>query len=486
MSQPDDELLARAKARVGTVLRGKYTLDRVLGVGGMASVYVATHRNKKRFAVKVLHPELSLRTDIRTRFVREGYAANSVEHPGTVVVLDDDVADDGGAFLVMELLEGETVEERWERSGHKLAPDVVLSIGHQLLDVLASAHAHGVVHRDIKPANLFLTRDGRLKVLDFGIARVRDAASSHATQTGAMMGTPAFMAPEQALGKTSQIDALTDVWAVGATLFTLASGRLVHEGESPQAMMVQAATRPAPSLATLLPGLPPVVVEIVDRALAFEREARWPSAAAMRDAIRDGTGALLARLSPAQQAATDAPFSRTLASEPGSQPEPPTRLIERPALVRGLTTAQPVSSDGTRTLRRPGRWRPSLRLAVGAGVAALLAVIVLIFLVGGHPSADGTSTAASSKLPLPVTPPAPATTAPTIAVTDLPTVALAPPASVPRPALPSKVSPASPPPTPQTPPIPVTAPPSPPRSSCNPPYTLDPKTGSKRWKAECL
>jgi hypothetical protein len=139
-------------------------------------------------------------------------------------------------------------------SGHKLAPEVVLSIGHQLLDVLAAAHAHG----DIKPANLFLMNDDRLKVLDFGIARIRDAARSHATQTGAMMGTPAFMAPEQASGRTAQVDALTDIWAVGATLFTLASGRLVHEAESGQAMIIQAATRQATSLASVLPGAPPV------------------------------------------------------------------------------------------------------------------------------------------------------------------------------------------------------------------------------------
>src|SRR5580698_6281439 len=120
MSAEDDEVAARSNARLGMLLKGKYTLDRVLGIGGMATVYSATHRNGKEFAVKVLHTELSLRADTRSRFLREGYLANRVNHPGAVAVLDDDVADDGGAFLVMELLRGETLEALWERQQCKL------------------------------------------------------------------------------------------------------------------------------------------------------------------------------------------------------------------------------------------------------------------------------------------------------------------------------------------------------------------------------
>src|SRR5579862_7764189 len=114
MSELDNELFVRAQGRVGAVLRGKHRLDRVLGVGGMAVVYAATHRNKKRFAIKMLHPELSVRENIRTRFLREGYVANSVEHSGAVAVLDDDIAEDGSAFVVMELLEGAPIDEVWQ------------------------------------------------------------------------------------------------------------------------------------------------------------------------------------------------------------------------------------------------------------------------------------------------------------------------------------------------------------------------------------
>src|SRR5260221_9227070 len=112
-----DDLLERAKARVGMVLDGKWHLDSVLGIGGMATVYAATHRNQKRVAIKMLHPEVSIDKQVTTRFTREGYVANTVGHPGAVSVLDDDVAEDGAVFLVMELLEGETLDTRWEKAG---------------------------------------------------------------------------------------------------------------------------------------------------------------------------------------------------------------------------------------------------------------------------------------------------------------------------------------------------------------------------------
>src|ERR1700677_2657894 len=153
-SDERDEDCLRAEQRLGQVLRGKYRIDRVIGVGGMAAVYAATHRNQKTFAVKVLHRELSFNDDVRNRFLREGYAANSVRHPGAVAVLDDDVAEDGAAFLVMELLDGATVEAVWETQ-RRLSQSAVLCIAHQMLDTLAVAHSKAIVHRDIKPANLF-------------------------------------------------------------------------------------------------------------------------------------------------------------------------------------------------------------------------------------------------------------------------------------------------------------------------------------------
>ncbi len=250
----------------------------------MAVVYAATHRNRKRFAVKMLHPELSTRAEIRSRFVREGYVANSVEHPGVVSVLDDDVTEDGAAFLVMELLEGATIEGFGPRR-RPLPLRESLAIAIDVLDVLEAAHGRNIVHRDIKPANLFVTRQGQVKVLDFGIARLRDATlAANATATGATLGTPAFMAPEQALGMASEVDVRTDLWALGATVFTMLSGSFVHEGGSARQVLVRAATEPARSLSSVAPDVQWAVTEWVSKALLFDKRARWESAAVMRTA----------------------------------------------------------------------------------------------------------------------------------------------------------------------------------------------------------
>jgi serine/threonine-protein kinase len=288
----EDRHVTLARRRIGTVLQDKWRLDSILGVGGMAAVYEATHRNGKRVAVKMLHAEFSNNEDVRGRFLQEGYAANAIQHDGAVSVMDDDLAPDGSAFIVMELLEGETVDRRWETSGQQLPVPEVLSIADQLLDVLVAAHERSVVHRDIKPENLFVTRAGVLKVLDFGIAKLFQSgeAKARATQAGMIMGTPAFMAPEQAMARWNEVDGRTDLWAVGATMFTLLSGTYVHEAPTAQEQVIRAATAPARSLAVAAPSMPPRVVSIVDRALEFDRAKRWPDARSMQLAVRAELG----------------------------------------------------------------------------------------------------------------------------------------------------------------------------------------------------
>jgi serine/threonine-protein kinase len=281
------DVVERARARVGMVLGNKYRLDRLLGIGGMAAVYAATHRNKKRVAVKMLHPELSIDENVKSRFLREGYAANSVEHPGAVQVFDDDVTSDGSAFLVMELLVGETLDARADRKGGTLPLTEVLPLADQLLEVLTAAHEKGLLHRDIKPDNLFLTASGQLKVLDFGIARLREmSADGNATGVGSFMGTPAFMSPEQARGRWDDVDSRSDVWAVGATIFNLLTGRAVHDTDSVGEQLVMAATVPAPPLVSVLPQIDPLVADVVDRALAFDKARRWPDVASMQGALK--------------------------------------------------------------------------------------------------------------------------------------------------------------------------------------------------------
>jgi serine/threonine-protein kinase len=288
--------MKHANARLGSVLPGAYRLDRVLCTGEIAALYAATRRGREPVGVNVLHAELSIHGDIRSRFVSEAYAANLIDHPGAAAIVDDGVTDDGAGFVVTDRLDGTPVETLRERYRSRLPLALALSITHGLLDVLAAAHAVDVVHRDIRPAHLLVTAEG-VKVLDFGIARVRDLIPSggRAAGRGLLLGTPAFMAPELALGNTNDVDPRTDVWAVGATLFALLSGRSVHEGKTVAQVLVRAATAAAPRLGTLVPDLPWPVLALVDRALAYDRARRWPSAQAMREATRRAHLAVVGR-----------------------------------------------------------------------------------------------------------------------------------------------------------------------------------------------
>lgn len=283
------EVVTRARQRVGSFVRRKYHLDALVGIGGTAAVYAATHRNGTRVALKILHPELASIADIQARFLREGYVANRIAHEGVVRVVDDD--DDETfhtVFLVLELLEGETIAERVAQSGRAASVDEIVRWGERLLDILAAAHDVGVVHRDIKPENVFLTRSGTVKLLDFGIARLLDGNS--ATRSGQLLGTPAFMSPEQAGGHPRDVDARSDLWSAGAVLFRMIADRPVHLARSPAEQMLFAATQPAPKLETVVPGISARLGSVVDRALAFEREHRWQDARAMHAALREAVG----------------------------------------------------------------------------------------------------------------------------------------------------------------------------------------------------
>lgn len=367
----------RAARRLGTTLAGKYQIEGVLGVGGMATVYAGRHRNGNRVAIKVLHEELSLHGDTRARFLREGYVANAVEHPGAVRVLDDDLAEDGAAFLVMELLRGETLHTRAERRGGRLPAQEVLALGHQLLDVLGAAHARGIIHRDIKPENLFLTVDGTLKVLDFGIARIQGDPSMVATATGVFLGTPAFMAPELALGRAAEVDARTDLWCTGATLWNLLSGTFVHEAPHAAELLVRSATQPPRPFAAVLPEAPPAVAALLDKALRFERDERFSSARAMQESLESaylaayGEAVSRAALGPVPD--TDAgppngPHDYDSATLPADGPATPAPSAPRPGSGSSAGAPEPPPS-GAPTVR-PGGQRRLVLAALGALLGA--------------------------------------------------------------------------------------------------------------------
>jgi serine/threonine-protein kinase len=284
--------LERARRRVGTSLRhGKYVLKALLGAGSTTAVYEALHRSGTRVAIKLLHEELSEADGLRERFLKDGYLANKVQHPGLVRVLDEDVDDDGATFLVTELLKGSTIEEEWEASERLLGPARVVDVALPLLDVLQAVHAAGLVHSAITPRKLlFAGERGQLKVLGLGVARAvleeRLALPALAVRAGAKStGTPGFIAPEHAAGRVRDIDARTDLFAVGALMFALLSGHAVHEARSTKEALALATKRPAPAVREACPGVPSAIAQVVDVALCFEKERRWASAAEMRAAL---------------------------------------------------------------------------------------------------------------------------------------------------------------------------------------------------------
>jgi serine/threonine-protein kinase len=490
VSVAEDEAVVRARERVGTVLGAKYRLDRVLGVGGMAAVYAATHlRNANRVAVKILHRELATDEGLRERFLREGYAANSVEHPGTVRILDDDTAEDGSVFLVMDLLEGETLEARWERKGRRLRPVEVAHLVHQVLDVLVSAHAKGIVHRDIKPENLFLTRDRSVKVLDFGVARLLEGAASM-TRAGRVFGTPSFMAPEQVLGKTQEVDAQSDLWGVGATAFTLLSGQHVHEAETPEEAMVFTATRPAPSLATAAPDVPAALVEVVDRALMLKKSDRWPNARAMQKAVEEARVAIESE--PPSAAPADAE-AKSVASPDGDDAKTVVSIekgndaVVRASSIGGVAASQGAAESAAAPVGPSLRGRLRVGAVAAAGVIAV-GVLVALFSRRDTPPAESTGPSTATQGPAstasvaPTVPAAPVVLSePAVAPDELP----APRADAPAASQASAKPPASAA-VKTSPHAPAAQPPTSGQApGCASPYTVD-ANGKKRWKRECL
>jgi serine/threonine protein kinase len=273
-------------ARVGTVIKGKWKIEALLGVGGMAAVYSASHRNGQRAALKILHTDFAREKTICERFLREAYVSNKVNHGATVQVLDDDMTETGEPFLIMELLEGETVRDAWKKSGRTMPAGRVLQICERVIDCLASCHAIKVIHRDLKPANIFILKDDEIRVLDFGVAQMRDATSER-TATGTALGTPAYMSPEQAMGLVDQLDGRADLFSVGAMMHALITGHRINNGRTEQEALVMAATKPVPSVVRLAPNLPIELIKVIDKSLAWDRRNRYQDAREMQKALLD-------------------------------------------------------------------------------------------------------------------------------------------------------------------------------------------------------
>src|SRR5918996_479892 len=262
------------------VLSDRYEVEQTLGEGGMARVFRGTDRVLGRtVALKVLSARFAGDRTFVARFRREAQAAAGLNHPSVVAVFD--TGSGGNAhYIVMEYVEGETLDDLLKREG-KLPPDRARDIAAEVARALGVAHASGLVHRDVKPGNVMLTADGRVKVMDFGIARA--AADDKLTQTGTVLGTAAYISPEQAQGR--QVDPRSDVYSVGCVLYELVTGRRPFTADSAVAVAnMHVHEEPTPP-SEIEPGIPPDLEAVVLRAMAKEPEARFADGEDLRRAL---------------------------------------------------------------------------------------------------------------------------------------------------------------------------------------------------------
>ena len=444
----------RYEKRVGTVVDGRWRIDTLLGHGSTAAVYAATHRNGHRATLKILHPALCTDPAMNERFLREAGIANAIRHRAIVPIGDDGMTEDGCAYLVLELFEGETLEELRQRKNGCIPLEDLAPMVNELMGALSAVHAAGVIHRDLKPANVFITTDKRLKLLDFGTARIFDrAGDSQHTMHGLVLGTPSFMSPEQANGIREHVDAQSDVWSLGAMLFTLLSGEYVHEGADDKQRLVAAATKPARSLWSVAVVIDERIVNVVDRALAHAKRDRWPDVPSMRAAFRTAALACLPTVRDLNA------FAEMMAegeeAPPASMPmSDPTIVMEAPPEMEELRRAsahapemEPIGLAKPVATTPPPRRRssriPVLALVVGLGTMATVAALVVFFVMGGDvstgrsasPAVAAPSTAVAPEA-VPAVPAPPSASFIVISAPDIPVPETKPrvPASVPAPA----------------------------------------------------
>jgi serine/threonine-protein kinase len=306
-----------SSSRVGSVVEAKYRIVKVIGRGGMGTVYEAVHTGiGKRVALKFLEGHASPDTQARARFLREAQTASLVESPHVVHIFDSGWSEDGVPFMVLELLRGQDLRSLLRIEG-RLGIDQAISIAEQTLRALIQTHAAGIVHRDLKPENIFLCEiDGAeplVKVLDFGISKNTRPEEQLDTLThqGAVLGTAYYMSPEQARGEPD-VDARSDIYSLGAIVYEMISGRPPHLGNVHHAVLVDICTRDAPDVRLLAPQVSEELAHVIARALRRERGERFTSAQSFLDAL--GPFSSVRTISNGSQA------TATRVSEPSIQP----------------------------------------------------------------------------------------------------------------------------------------------------------------------
>jgi len=362
------------------LVAGKYRITRLLGRGGMGSVWEGVHESLgTRVAVKFIDSEHATSDEIRQRFVNEARAAARLRSKHVVQVYDQGVGEDGRPYIVMEFLAGEPLDARLERLG-RLSPLDTARITLHVCRALSKAHDAGIVHRDLKPENVFLVHDEEdqtdvAKVVDFGIAKFTDTGTtgSSSTRTGAVLGTPQYMSPEQARGLRA-VDRRTDLWSLGVIVYRALTGVLPFKGEAVGDLLVNVCTADAPLPSSMVSDVPPGFDDWMRRALAREPERRFQSAAELCDSLAEVCG-----------------LDARLVTAPASGEAP----VRERAPVPGAVTASPFATT-------PAPSRPHTRLPWAA--LALLFVVVtagVVFIArsASHPAPEPGAEASPAAVP---------------------------------------------------------------------------------------
>lgn len=371
---------------LGSVIEGKYRIDAKIGAGGMGSVYRA-HRLMigDDVAVKILHPEHVSQPDATERFRREAQAAARLKHPNAVSIYDFGVTNGGLVYLVMELVEGQSLREIIKRQG-PLTPSAAADVISQACAALDEAHRQQIVHRDLKPDNIVvkpMINGLRVKVLDFGIAKLRDLTAGNLTQTGSVMGTPHYMSPEQCLGE--ELDSRSDLYSLGIVLYEMLAGVVPFNSPMSTAVVVQHVNQAPPPLRAINVSISPAVEAVVMRALAKQREERPQTAAVFAQELNSAVAPVTAPSFANQQSAPPPTIAGSASSfgQPTPTAPAPTMVLRTPVSgsasyggpTSPLTPAYATHPQPVHSSKKP--------MALLAGIGALVAVgaVVALYLV---------------------------------------------------------------------------------------------------------
>jgi len=390
------DVSAELQRRLQAILTGRYTIERELGQGGMAMVFLATDlRLGRSVAIKLLDPALTSAIGVE-RFLREIAITARLNHPHILTLIES--GQEGGlVYYVMPHIAGESLRDRLKREP-PLSFSGAVWIAREVADALTYAHAHGVIHRDIKPENILLS-DGHAWVADFGIARAietcADSTDKSLTMTGLPIGTPAYMSPEQAEGRPD-VDGRSDIYSLGCVLFEMLAGRPPFVGRSARLVMQQHVTTPPPSLGELRPDLPPEVIEAAERAIAKDPKDRYQSARVFGDELqRIAAVAVAAQATPpdAHARAAVSGVRRAIAENPEAKPNRSGALLLGSAVLAAVALAATTLFPG-----RPGADRPSAALSAAADSAAVGAPAVYRASIAVMPLAKYSGDSASAFL----------------------------------------------------------------------------------------